>query len=204
MRMTTLTTRDQREDEISHSTAASSENKGLDKMVPKDPCGSDTSKHEKRARVRMQVIGRTWASSEKIYGAKSRGPSRPGDWYKGWFEIGAPTVNVHTVSSSLPMTVVLGQDQHTVDYVMNTDINWDLKVWLKMTCSNHWTSLGSDDPLFKMYGVTPFPHPNAVKRHRASTFSGWKAAYDSTSWNSYHEHFHLQGLLEGKLNSGGS
>ena len=119
--------RGQQEEEISHSTAASPENKGLDKMVPKDPCGSDTSKHEKRARVRMQVIGRTWASSEKIYGAESRGPSRPGDWYKGWFEIGAPTENFHTVSSLLPMTVVLGQDQHTVDYVMNTDINCDLK-----------------------------------------------------------------------------
>lgn len=51
----------------------------------------------------------------------------PGEWYKGWFEIGAPTVNIHAVSSSLPMTVELGQDQHTADYVMNTDINCYLK-----------------------------------------------------------------------------
>lgn len=29
-------------------------------------------------------------------------------------------------------------------------------------------SLGSDDPLFKMYGATTFPHPDAVKRHCAS------------------------------------
>lgn len=36
-------------------------------------------------------------------------------------------MNIHAVSSSLPMTVELGQDQHTADYVMNTDINCYLK-----------------------------------------------------------------------------
>ena len=51
--------RERATEEVSYSTAASSENKGLDKMVSKDPCGSNTSKHEIRARVRMQVIGST-------------------------------------------------------------------------------------------------------------------------------------------------
>lgn len=43
---------------------------------------------------------------------------------------------VHVVSSFLPMTLTLGEDQHMVDYVMKTDINCSLKVWLEMICSN--------------------------------------------------------------------
>lgn len=202
---TTNTARDQGKEEASHWTAASPENNGLHKMVSKDPCGSDKQKCQKRAGVGMEVTWRTWARPQKICRAE-KWAFQAGGVARGMVQRRSPhssSVNVRMVSSSLPMTLPLGQDQHALYYVMNTDTNCYLKGWLKMICSNDEQIFAQLIHSLKCMGQLLFP-TQMQQKDMLVIFSGREKAHANTSGNSYREHFHLRGLLEGKLNSGGN